>query len=64
MARWLLVDGYNLVKVLGAAADDHADALERDRETLLRRLRGIPSSPGERITVVFDGRSGLGRAAS
>src|SRR5262245_20207175 len=49
------------MKVLRPSAEGRADDLERGRDELLRRLRGLPASSAERITIVFDGQSGLGR---
>lgn len=57
-ARFLLIDGYNLLHAAGLARTDYRpDELRRQREKLLRLVAG-PMSPAEvsRVTVIFDAR--------
>jgi len=54
VARLLLIDGYNLAKALRPAPESRADALERDREALMRELAGLAAAAGERVVVIFD----------
>lgn len=57
-ARFLLIDGYNLLHAAGLARTDYRpDELRRQREKLLR-LVAAQLSPAEvpRVTVIFDAR--------
>ncbi|MCG2658662.1 MAG: NYN domain-containing protein [Kiritimatiellae bacterium] len=58
MTKWLIIDGYNLIHRTG----DQSGRLPRDlagkRRRLIQLLEKTVGILAERITVVFDGRSG------
>ncbi len=56
----LIVDGNNALHAVPEVARLFAEDREAAREALLRLLRPIHDSEGVRLTVVFDGRDGLG----
>ena len=59
-----IIDGYNLLWVLAPGPPSTADGWEDYRSRLISILAGRVKHPGDRFTVVFDGRSGLGKPPS
>jgi predicted RNA-binding protein with PIN domain len=57
-ARFLLIDGYNLLHAAGLARTDYLpDELRRQREKLLRLVaRQLSAAEVPRVTVIFDAR--------
>ena len=65
MNKWLIIDGYNLIhRTSGHRSGDQPGWLPRDlagkRRRLIQLLEKTVGILAERITVVFDGRSGGG----
>ena len=65
MTKWLIIDGYNLIhRTGGHRSGDQPGWLPRDlagkRRRLIQLLEKTVGILAERITVVFDGRSGGG----
>lgn len=55
MARWIIVDGYNLLGRMPSAT--RPDFGESGRHRLLQMLEEVATCLAERITVVFDGHN-------
>ena len=72
MTKWLIIDGYNLIHRIGDYLSGvpmfQAGGVPRDlagkRRRLIQLLEKTVGILAERITVVFDGRSGGGPARS
>ena len=60
MQAHLIVDGNNALHAIPELVDVMANDRQTAREALLRLLQPIHDAEGCRITVVFDGREGIG----
>jgi predicted RNA-binding protein with PIN domain len=61
--NWLIIDGNNLIHSDPELALGAARSFELARERLVQRLTPLVGELADRITVVFDGKSGAAGAA-